>query len=181
MHNCNFDDFNPHLPYQFTVLEARLSDALDELEKLDANLLLMPNITMHHTFDRLNRDLAIAHPVNLTAQKLVQDGHSQAYILGTKYTMTSSYMKDSFKSKGIEVLEPSADQQKLIDDFRSLVYDNVETHIDIKAFKDCMAELQTKHPIILACTELSVLDLGGIDGVYDMARLQVEYVIDQLR
>src|SRR5690554_3913283 len=107
MLNANFDEINNLLPYVSDELDEIVKTYLNELIDLGVSSVLVPNITLHETTDRLNLEIEIIHPVHLTLSEIQKTQHKKALIFGTKFTMESSYIKSIFEENNIEILMPS--------------------------------------------------------------------------
>ena len=51
--NTNFDTINSLLPNPSKELDSATQQCINEIEKLDIDFILVPNITLHETIDRL--------------------------------------------------------------------------------------------------------------------------------
>ena len=69
--NVNFDKINPFLPYQFDKYEPVLQTAITTLTK-QANLdaILVPNITLHQSLNKLNGTISVIDPILLGLEEL---------------------------------------------------------------------------------------------------------------
>ena len=180
LYNTNFDEINPYLPIDFNKLEPVLSTYINNVKELKINYLLIPNITLHQTFDRLNLDIAIAHPVQLTISKLLKNNFKEAVVFGSKYMMESKYLSTSFTSEGIAISEPSEKDKIFIEFMRHQLYEGKESKADILAFEELKLKYSQNQPVIIACTELSLFSSFDQNNIYDMALLQVEETVKQL-
>ncbi|MDG2431828.1 hypothetical protein, partial [Flavobacterium sp.] len=61
MINTNFDTINSLLPNPSNELDAVLTEYVTRLEKLEITAILIPNITLHETIDRLKIRKKILH------------------------------------------------------------------------------------------------------------------------
>ena len=95
LYNIDFDKVNPYLPNQFNKLKPLLSLYIKEVKNLVINFLLIPNITLHESIDKIYIDLDIAHPVQLTIEKLVEREQNEAVVFGSLYTVQASYLKNA--------------------------------------------------------------------------------------
>ena len=107
--NTNFNEINPYLPDDYNVLENVLENYLNKLIAKEVNTVLIPNITLHETFDRIKSKIEgsveFIHPVHSTIQQLMLNGKSEALILGSGYTMNSSVMKSFFSYKSYKAFK----------------------------------------------------------------------------
>lgn len=180
LYNSNFQEINPYLPENFEKLEPVLTNYIDEIINLNVNYLIIPNITLHQTFDRLALKINIAHPIQITIQKLEKDGFKEVVVFGSKYMMESKYLKTSFLTKGITISEPSEEDKSFIEYMRHQLYQGKESISEKLKFEKLKLKYTKNQPLIIACTELSVFSSSDQNKVYDMALLQVEAAVNHL-
>lgn len=174
LYQVDFEEVNPFLPNQFSVLMPVVENYLRQIEKMGITRLLIPNITLHETLDQINFQGFVCHPVTLTLQYLEENKISQACIFGTSYTMNSDYMKKKFSDKDIKLLSPTNNDQIWIDDFRKEVYERKPSSDRILAFQMLIRKYAVENPVIIGCTELSLFSFKNDASCIDMADLQVE-------
>lgn len=174
MYQIDFQELNPFLPNQFQDLIPKIQNYLEQIEKLGITKLLIPNITLHETVDQIEFDGFICHPLTLTLHFLQENNISQIFIFGTSYTMNSEYMKQKFSEKDIKLLTPTNDDQIWIDDFRKEVNQQKPTPDRILEFQNLIKKYSVDHPVVIACTELSLFALKNNLSCIDMAELQIE-------
>lgn len=176
--NANFDKINPFLPNNFKSLKKNLSPYLKELLKLNIDTLLIPNITLHETVDILlpNLDIkfSIIHPVENTIEKLMQKNQNEVLLIGSLYSMKARYIGAQLQENNIEVSLPIEKEIEFIDKLRQKVYLNKESQEDIDQFNELVKAYAINKPVVIACTELSIVLGDDIDNVYDMARIQID-------
>lgn len=178
LYNIDFEKVNPYLPNQFNKLKPLLSLYVNNIKKLGVNFLLVPNITLHETIDKIDTSLDIAHPVLLTIDKLMESEQVEAVIFGSLYTMESTYLKYSFQQKEILLIEPKEAHKKFIDYFRKQIYYEQETEKDMEEYRRLLILYSKEHPVVIACTELSIFSPSGHLNLFDMASLQIEKVLE---
>ncbi|MBO6515809.1 MAG: aspartate/glutamate racemase family protein [Bacteroidia bacterium] len=183
--NANFDHINPFLPNQFDVLEKRIWPYLVELVSMGVEGILVPNITLHETLDRcwqqLGTNIPLHHPLEATCVKLRQMKKNSVIVLGSRYTMTSTYIPDYFKKQGITVEVPQEKMIETSENMRQLLYKKNEKENDMEEFSQLIKKLTQSTTVVLACTELSTLNLNNIEeGILDMASLQIESALHQI-
>lgn len=174
LYQIDFQEINPFLPNQFSVLIPKLETYLSQIVKLGITKLLIPNITLHQTIDQMKFDFEICHPIALTAKYLQEQSFCKATLFGTHYTMNSTYLKKKFSDSQVEILVPSVEDQKWIDEFRTLVYLRNESLKDIAEFQNLIQKYSVDHPVIIGCTELSIYSPKNNSLCIDMADLQIE-------
>ena len=174
MYQVDFQEINPFLPDQFSMLIPKLKGYLDQISKLGITKLLVPNITLHKTLDQIDFPIQFCHPVDLTLKELVKRNCSEIFLFGTVYTMNSTYMSRKFSVQNIKILVPSTKDQHEIDEFRKVVFEKKETAADILHFQNLVKKYSEQNPVIIACTELSIYAPKNSPNCIDMADLQIE-------
>ena len=174
MYQIDFHEVNLLLPNQFQDLIPKVQNYLEQIEKLGITKLLIPNITLHETVDQIEFDGFICHPLTLTLHYLQENNISQVFIFGTSYTMNSEYMKQKFSEKDIKLLTPTNDDQIWIDDFRKEVDQQKPSPNRILEFQNLIKKYSVVHPVVIACTDLSLFALKNNLSCIDMAELQIE-------
>ncbi len=177
LYNSDFDKINPYLPNQFESLKQELSKSIERIKSLNIGTLLIPNITLHETFDKLNSNIPITHPVKLAIEAIINSGQKNVYLFGSKYTMESEYISVSLKKSGINILNLDNDTVAFIDNFRQSVYKGIESPNDTKKFIVLQKQLSKTAPVVMACTELSVF---AEEETIDMVRLQVKTALAKI-
>ena len=174
LYQINFQEINPFLPNLFSVLQPKIESILNEISNLGIEELLVPNITLHQTLDKIESKAKLFHPVNLTIDYLLKNKISKITLFGTLYTMNSAYLKEKFSENKIEIILPFNENQLFLDDFRKKVFNQTHTEIEVEAYQDLIKEYSVENPVVIACTELSVFALKNYANCIDMADLQIE-------
>ena len=120
----NFEEINKHLPYQFDYLVPKLSSIIENIKHDDVFSIIMPNITLHHTSDKLKEVHLFIHPVKESIKKLKKENIQQAYLFGSVYTMNSDEFKQQFSKQNIQLLNIEKQDQLFVDDFRKNIYNS---------------------------------------------------------
>ncbi|WP_017931821.1 aspartate/glutamate racemase family protein [Robiginitomaculum antarcticum] len=181
VNDMNFDLINAHLPNHFSVLEPALRNGLNTLSCCD--VVVIPNMTLHETFDRLPAPRAavpVIHPVDETLAHLKSVQIDHVVVLGSAHTMTSTYWANALKSISVKPMPVSEKAIALVDAFRLKVYTRTETPEDINHFRDCVLELSRICPVIIACTELSIFTVRNEPNVFDAAEIQIDAAINRV-
>jgi aspartate racemase len=177
--NTNFDGINSLLPNPSKPLETITQQYITDLEKMEGEHLLIPNITLHETIDRLTISKHILHPVHLTVSKLKAQGWNTVVLFGSMHSMQSAYIRSIFNSNGIEVSLPSTEDMLTIDDVRKQVYAETETISLIEKYHSLIETYSKTDPVVLACTELSILKpKQAHQHLLDMAQVQIKAAVD---
>ncbi|MBF4485846.1 aspartate/glutamate racemase family protein [Flavobacterium sp. CSZ] len=178
--NANFDVLNNLLPQPSKKLTVLVDNYLAELQPLQVDAILIPNITLHETIDKLSIIPKIIHPVHLTIAKLKGDGFNEIVLMGSLHTMESNYLKAAFNKQSIAVVLPNAEERLVIDDVRKHIYWETESEELLKEFANVIKKYSTNYAVVLACTELSVAwDTLGVN-VFDMSRIQIETAVKNI-
>ena len=175
--NTDFNAINCLLPNPSNELDAALSDYISEIETYNIQHVLIPNITLHETIDRLQITKNVLHPVHLTIKKVKENNWTKVVLFGSLFSMNAIYIKNQFVANGIEVLQPSQEDMLFIDDVRKQIYNETETSELIEKYHSLIDLYSTNNPVILSCTELSILKPKGNKNLLDMADVQIEEAI----
>lgn len=178
--NTNFDTINSLLPNPSEDLDNVTQLCINEVEKLNTDCILVPNITLHETIDNLVLDKHIIHPIPLTTSKIKEKNWSKITLFGSIHSMQSAYISSYFKSNGIETILPSEGDRFLIDDVRKRVYAGTETEELIKSYHLLIEKYAAKHPVVLGCTELSILKPINNQNLVDMAEVQITEAVQRV-
>ena len=107
-------------------------------------------------------DTPLLDLVDLTAAALV--GYRRVGLLGTRFTMSSSMFPDRLARDGVEVLVPPADDQRRV---HEVIYDELTRDVVTeRARQDYLTVVgklvaEGAEAVVLACTELAMLDLAA--------------------
>lgn len=176
--NVDFNTINPYLPNDFNSVIQNLEYPLKELNSLGITHLLVPNITLHESLDKITDELhfQLIHPLPLLSEVLNSRKIQQVVVLGTKYTMNSSYFKSFLESHSIQIMKQNRDFEQQVDDIRRKAYEGIDC---INEFKTIVDEIPKAYSIIVACTELSIL-VDKIENrqIIDLANLQIKGTIE---
>jgi aspartate racemase len=171
--NTNFDTINSLLPNTSQELDNLIQKRLNELEQMDIIHMLIPNITLHETIDRLVIEKSVIHPIHLAVSKIKQHNWHKIVLFGSLYTMKSDYISSIFNTNGIEIELPTQKDMLLIDEVRKQIYANKETDELITKFHLLIKKYTEKNPVVLACTELSIFNPINNNDLLDMAQVQI--------
>lgn len=180
MLNANFDAINNLLPGTSDDLEILVRNYLDELVHLKVDAVLIPNITLHETIDKITIRSKIIHPVHLTIEKLKSRDVNKIVLFGSLHTMESGFLKIEFQKEDIEVILPSKTERLFIDEVRNHIYEETENEELLEKFSDIIKKYTDCHAVVLACTELSIAWNNVNCNVYDMSRIQIEMAVTNI-
>tara|TARA_R110002051_G_scaffold27712_1_gene66388 strand:+ start:122 stop:793 length:672 start_codon:yes stop_codon:yes gene_type:complete len=178
--NADFNTINSLLPTVSEDLDKAVSQYTNQINSLHIDSLLVPNITLHETIDRLHISQNVLHPVLLSIKKIKENKWKKVVLFGSLFSMKSDYIKNQFKANNIEVILPNEEDMIFIDEVRKQVYNEVETDNLIKKYHSIIYKYTEENPVILSCTELSILKPKEHKMLLDMAQIQMEEAIHQV-
>ena len=88
--------------------------------------------------------------------------------------MQSNYLKSAILQKDILLIEPEKEHKKFIDHIRKEIYYDRESKEDLKDYKRLLLLYSKHHPVIIACTELSIRTSQTQMNILDMASIQID-------
>lgn len=176
--NTDFNSINSLLPNPSEALDYVVSDYIKKIKQLEVDSILIPNITLHETIDRLNINKNIVHPIHLSISKIKANLCKEVVLFGSLFSMKSNYISQHFNAAGIAIISPSESDMQLIDTVRKEIYNQTETKDLIESYHQVIAKYNSMMPVILACTELSILKPKDRNNLIDMVDLQVEHAVN---
>jgi aspartate racemase len=88
--------------------------------------------------------------------------------------MQGGYIKGYFETDDIKTLIPTEQDMLSIDQIRKKVFDGSIKDSEIEAYRKLIYKYHQKSPVVIACTELSVLQESlKMSNVFDLAMLQM--------
>ncbi len=100
------------------------------------------------------------HIGEVVAEEAQRNGWKKAALLGTRFTMKGPMYRDVFRAHGMEVLVPSAEDQRIVDDaiWNELVHGNFPESSRVR-YNQVIARLKERgcDCVILGCTEIPLL------------------------
>ncbi len=160
----NFGNIEHYIRHQ-TWNEAGdyLSEKAQRAERAGADLLICASNTMHCVADRITKKINIPflHIADPTGDAIRCAGLSKVALLGTKPTMSMTYLRDYYQEKhGLQIVAPDEqDQQRL----HQIIFDELVRGVvrpESKAFYLEVCERlrqQGAEGVILGCTEIFLL------------------------
>ena len=179
-------DSNTNLPDRTAALLHGGADPLPELaksagrlEKMGADVLIMPCNTAHNYYDGIAAAVSVPvlHLVRLTAQALVERGVKKAGLLATDGTVRTGIYQKSFAGSGVELLTPDEAGQRAV---MEMIYQGVKAGdmaFDAQPARQAMERLLAAgaEVLILGCTELPLavklygIALPAVDPTLELA------------
>lgn len=175
--STNFPEINAQLPTNYKLLKNLLTPYLQQVEQGKISRLLVPNITLHETLDELDYSFKfkLSHPVLEGCRALKKKGVQEVFLFGSLHTMEGGYIKDYFETDDIKTLIPIEQDMQFIDQIRKKVFDGSIKDSEIEAYESLISKYHQKLPVVIACTELSVLQESiKLSNVFDLAMLQIK-------
>lgn len=179
-------DSNTNIPDRTAALLHGGADPLPELvksagrlEKMGADVLIMPCNTAHNYYDGIAAAVSVPvlHMVRLTAQALVERGVKKAGLLATDGTVRTGIYQKSFAGSGVELLTPDEAGQRAV---MEMIYQGVKAGdmaFDAQPAQQAMERLLATgaEVLILGCTELPLavklygIALPAVDPTLELA------------
>ena len=179
-------DSNTNIPDRTAALLHGGADPLPELvksagrlEKMGADVLIMPCNTAHNYYDGIAAAVSVPvlHMVRLTAQALVERGVKKAGLLATDGTVRTGIYQRSFEGSGVELLTPDEAGQRAV---MEMIYQGVKAGdmaFDAQPAQQAMERLLATgaEVLILGCTELPLavklygIALPAVDPTLELA------------
>ena len=179
-------DSNTNIPDRTAALLHGGADPLPELvksagrlEKMGADVLIMPCNTAHNYYDGIAAAVSVPvlHMVRLTAWALVERGVKKAGLLATDGTVRTGIYQKSFAGSGVELLTPDEAGQRAV---MEMIYQGVKAGdmaFDAQPARQAMERLLAAgaEVLILGCTELPLavklygIALPAVDPTLELA------------
>lgn len=100
-------------------------------------------------------------------------------LVGSMHTMKSDYVSSAMEDNQVKVLRPTDDEMEYIDSARQSIYKGTFTLDDRVEFNDLLKRLNEKAPVMIACTELSIV-INREFEVYDLVSLQLADAVNAM-
>lgn len=132
------------------------------LELGGADFILICTNTMHKAYEmvRASVKIPIINIADATLKALKERSVDKVGLLGTIYTMKEAFYKDKPSEGGVEVLLPSEDEMKFVNEviFNELCFGEISATLRDK-FLDIISNLASRGAkgVILGCTEIGLL------------------------
>ncbi|WP_247730623.1 aspartate/glutamate racemase family protein [Halovivax limisalsi] len=142
------------------------------LEAQGVDAIAIPCNTAHHYYDALTAsvDVEILNMVQAVRETVESAGVSSVGILGTTTVLEAGIYRDYFADSTVELIAPEAREavMDVIYAIKEGEHDSAQT-----TFESIIAdfERQSVDSLIIACTDLSVLDVPDSTTTYDSSRI----------
>ena len=141
---------------------AIMSVAAKNLELAGADCMLLGANTMHIIADKIQSALSIPllHIADVVAKEIERKNLKHVLLLGTKYTMQSSFYENKLKSRGIKLTIPDLEEMEIINDS---IYNELGKGLILPETKRIYLDIIKKYmavgveAVILGCTEIPLL------------------------
>ena len=165
-------------------------DAAKRLETSGAEGIVIACNTVHKSYDAVaaNVGIPVLHIADATAERLVADGRTRVALLGSRFTMTESFVRERIERRGITLAPIDNGWMNEVDRiiFEELAAGRVVRESQRK-LKTLITELgkQKVQAVVLGCTELvlAVDARANVLPVYDTtaihARKAVEWMLEE--
>lgn len=170
---------------QWDAIVDWLVDGLMALYKAGADFGFISANTPHIVFDRVKElsPIPLLSIVEETCKQVEKHGIRKVGLLGTLFTMQSDFYKNVFNKIGIEIIDPTEEEQQYI-------HNKLMTEIELGSFLDetregllkiikRMKDENSIGGLILGCTELPLILTKGEFGIpfFNTSKIHVESVI----
>lgn len=144
-------------------LRATMRDAAKRLKNGGAKFIIIASNTMNSSAPDIEKNIHIPvlHIADATAEAVSKRGLKKVALLGTSYTMETSFYREKLEQKGIQVLLPTAAERKKIN---QIIFDELCANVftdssrqQYVAIIERLAKKEGAEGVILGCTEIPLL------------------------
>ncbi|MHA1188656.1 MAG: aspartate/glutamate racemase family protein [Candidatus Heimdallarchaeota archaeon] len=136
--------------------------AAERLIKSGSELIILATNTPHIVFNELVKKIKVPmlSIMEAVGEAIKKQGLQKVGLIGTRFTMNSSYYQDALKQFSIEVITPSTEDKKIID---SIIYKELTYHVlkdeSRQQYLEVIDRLELigAQGVILGCTEIPLL------------------------
>jgi aspartate/glutamate racemase len=175
--NIPFEPINRILPDQMEEAGRLLVPHLLEMDDSNVSRFILANITLHEAIDLQKNNLKLKTP--FVSLRTVIKNHwnpkiKKAMILGTYYTMQSSYLPSLFDDFDIEFVKPNKTDFNSIDQLRTTYFESPNPVAAKKLFDTLKNNYPEVDCFIIACTEhaLALEDYNSSFKNFNLPELQ---------
>ncbi len=140
-----------------------IAERCENLRMAGAEFGAIASNTPHKVFKQIqeNTALPLISIVEATKEFAIESQYKKLILLGTQFTMSSTFFQDSFRKDSIELITPDKEQQHFIHEkiFTEMVVGSFlpDTKKDILDIVEKIKSTYDCEGVILACTELPLL------------------------
>lgn len=170
---------------QWDELTKIMINAVGDLERANADMVLICTNTMHKMADDIEKNCSIPliHIADQTGKAIIKKGLKKVALLGTKFTMELDFYKGRLiENFGIDVIIPTEEDRGFV---HNVIYNELVVGECKKSSKDRFIkiikslELQGAQGVILGCTEIPLLiNQDDVDiTVFDTTLIHAESAV----
>lgn len=178
--DCNFNEINRNLPENYQNLEPILSGLTASTYDQGIRKLLLPNITLHNIFYLFPKWLNGIELCDPFEHITIPSSKKKVYVLGSRHIHTSLVFNERINNINLSPQVLNDETIKTIDTIRLNAYQNGYSSTDALTLSNIIQMLSQTHPVIIACSELS-LSLANhtpfSSQVTDLANIQIAHFI----
>lgn len=174
---CDFPPINELLPHQMIAAAEMLYPYLRDTFLAESKGFILANITLDEALSRLKAPLPDSF---LSLEKILSResfvSHAPHYLLGTAYTMESSYFKQLFLKNEVKLSPLTQELKQKVDRLRKTYYKAANPQMATETFS-LLNQLEGR--FIIACTELAMAyeDSEVKPSVIHLPKLQLKHLI----
>ncbi len=148
---------------EWNALSRKMVEAAQNLEKADADMVILCTNTMHLCSDAIQKNIHIPflHIATATGEKIKEKKLDKVLLLGTQFTMEKDFYKDILhKDFGVEVIIPDKKDREIIHKiiYEELVHGKLFAESKEKYLKIIQKSIEKgAQGAILGCTEIPLL------------------------
>ena len=171
-------------------LTSLLVKEAENLKKAGADCIVISTNTMHLMASDIEKStgLKVIHIADVTGDEIIKRNVNKVLLLGTKFTMESSFYKERLEKKGIEVVIPNELDRQIIHD---IIYNELILGVLKQESKQSYIKIINKiieegiQGVVLGCTEIPMLIKQGdvpvevFDTTEIHSRAAVDFAIDE--
>ena len=162
--SVNMDKFIGFLEAEkFTEATNYIADCINNLGKAGVDFAAISANTPHMLFHEIQKKTTVPliSIVEACALKAKEMGLKKCGLIGTKFTMKSTFFAEVFSRQGVDIVVPNADQMNLIHEKlfteMELGIFNDETKIELLTIVNEMKTNTQIDSLILGCTEFPIM------------------------
>ena len=164
------------IPALFAEEYMRLADAKPDCIMIACN-------TMHKAYDlaapQFPKDIPCFHTVHLTKDYCLKHQVKRPLFVATQFTMTDHYFMQPLRDAGIDIVVPTDEEKKRIQEVQSEVSSGKVTEKQKAIFAEIISRYPNVDGVILACTELPLIAPPSTPGcpMINPAELQCQAAV----
>ncbi|GKU77241.1 amino acid racemase [Paenibacillus sp. L3-i20] len=183
VHNHSYSDYNVA---DFDILVHNLLDSIGRVHASGAEFAVIAANTVHYAYGKVleKSPIPLLNIIDLTVEECILQGRKKLTVFGTFTTTEYGIYNDAFDKFGIDIIEPTTEQNEKIDHIiASELLNGFVSNVSQEYLLSVIREVkqQGSEAILLGCTELSIAlnsdnsDLPCIDSTAVLASKALEY------